>query len=311
MPDAVADIRAFNRFYTRQIGLLEEHMPSSPYSLQESRLIYEIATRGEAAATELARDLGIDPGYLSRMVQKLVAADLVALTPSASDRRRNQIALTSAGEQLFAALDGASDAAVAGLIGPLDDGRRSELVAAMAAIRRLLDDPTERSTVVLRPHRLGELGWLIHRQGLLYNRQFGWNAEFEALIARIYAEYEAAPGDPPKALWIADRGDEVAGSIFVLPATGRPDTAQLRMLYVEPTARGLGLGTMLVDQALSFARASGFRRMRLWTQSILVSARRIYDAAGFRCVESAPHHSFGKDLIGQYLELELTKVPAQ
>jgi DNA-binding MarR family transcriptional regulator/GNAT superfamily N-acetyltransferase len=302
---AVSEIRDFNRFYTRQIGLLDEHMPRSPYSLQESRLVYEIATRGHTSAAEIARDLGLDPGYLSRMLQKLLAAELIALTPSLTDRRRNEIALTAAGERLFTELDVGSEAAIDRLIEPLDAGRRSELVAAMRAIRRLLGDKPADAAVVLRPHRIGELGWLIHRQGLLYHEHLGWNGEFENLIARIYAEYAAAAAAPPKALWVADRDGAVLGSVFVLAAENRPDTAQLRMLYVEPEARGRGLGTMLVRQALTFARASGYRRMRLWTQSALVPARRIYQAEGFRCVASARHHSFGVDLVGEHWELEL------
>jgi GNAT superfamily N-acetyltransferase len=160
--------------------------------------------------------------------------------------------------------------------------------------------------VVLRPHRIGELGWLIHRQGLLYHQQFGWNGEFESLIARIYHEYDIAPADPPKALWVAERAGEIVGSIFILPAEGRPETAQLRMLYVEPQARGLGLGTTLVEQAVSFSRQAGYARIRLWTQSMLVPARRIYEAAGFKPVDTAAHRSFGVDLVGEHWELELT-----
>ena len=159
--------------------------------------------------------------------------------------------------------------------------------------------------IVLRPHRIGELGWLIHRQAVLYNRQFGWNGEFETLIARIYHEYEVAPEAPPKALWVADRDGDVMGSVFVTPATGRPDTAQLRMLYVEPEARGMGIGSSLVGQAVAFSKDAGYRRIRLWTQSVLVSARRIYAAHGLEMVESAPHHSFGHDLIGEYWEAAL------
>lgn len=302
----VAEVRTFNRFYTRQIGLLDEHITRSPFSLQEGRLIYELATRGRATGAELARAMGVDPAYISRMLQRLLAEDLVALTPSATDRRSTEAALTARGREAFAGLDAGSDAAVEAMLDPLDDGRRQALVGAMRTIRRALGDaPADTASVVLRPERLGELGWLIHRQGLLYNQQFGWNAEFEALIAQIYAEYAKVPDDGRKYLWVADRGGEVVGSIFVVPSAGREGTAQLRMLYVEPVARGLGLGGTLVAQAVSFARSAGYARMRLWTQSILVSARRIYEAAGFRCVETAPHRSFGQDLVGEHWELEL------
>jgi DNA-binding MarR family transcriptional regulator/GNAT superfamily N-acetyltransferase len=302
---AVSQVRDFNRFYTRQIGLLDEHMPRSPYSLQESRLLYEIASRGHTSAAEIARDLGIDPGYLSRLLQRLIAAELIALTPAVDDRRRNQIALTRAGERLFTELDAGSEAAIGALLAPLDRGRRNELVSAMRTIRRLLGDQPQDAATVLRAHRIGELGWLIHRQGLLYHQQLGWNGEFEDLIAKIYAEYAAAADSPPKALWVADRDGAVQGSVFVLPAENRPETAHLRMLYVEPEARGQGLGTMLVAQAVAFARESRYRRMRLWTQSALVSARRIYEAQGFRIVASARHRSFGVDLVGEHWELEL------
>jgi DNA-binding MarR family transcriptional regulator/GNAT superfamily N-acetyltransferase len=303
----VSQVRDFNRFYTRQIGLLDEHMPRSPYSLQESRLVYEIATRGHGSAAEIARDLGLDPGYLSRMLQKLLAEELIALTPSLTDRRRNEIALTAAGERLFTELDVGSEAAIGRLLEPLDDGRRTELVTAMRAVRRLLGDQPQDAAIVLRQHKIGELGWLISRQGLLYHQQLGWNGEFEDLIAKIYADYAAAPDSPPKALWVADRDGAVMGSIFVLAAVNQPDTAQLRMLYVEPEARGKGLGATLVRQAVTFARESGYRRMRLWTQSALVSARRIYQAQGFGMVASARHRSFGVDLVGEHWELELSE----
>lgn len=302
---AVAQIRAFNRFYTRQIGVLDEHMVHSPFSLSEGRVLFEIARNGHTSAGEIAKALKLDPAYLHRILWKFSEADLVSTSPSPSDRRRNEIALTREGDEAFAELDAASDAAVAAMIRSLDDGRRQQLVSAMATIRRLLGDMATDAPVVLRPHRLGELGWMIHRQGLLYNQQFGWNAEFEALIARIYYEYESAPAHPPRMLWVAERTGQIVGSVFVLPSDGRPGTAQLRMLYVEPEARGLGLGTTLVAQVVSFARESGYRRVRLWTQSVLVSARRIYEAAGFHRVETEPHHSFGKDLIGEHWELEL------
>ena len=175
----------------------------------------------------------------------------------------------------------------------------------MATIRALLDAETAAAPIVLRPHRIGELGWLIHRQAVLYNQQFGWNGEFEALIARLYHDFAQMPANPPRDLWVADRDGAVVGSVYVTPYAGREGMGQLRMLYVEPEARGSGLGTTLVAQAVGFARASGYSRIRLWTQSVLVSARRIYAAAGFELVESSPHHSFGKDLIGEYWEKAL------
>ena len=301
----ISRIRDFNRFYTRQIGVLDEHMVRSQFGLSEGRVLYEIARNGHTSAGDIARALKLDPAYLHRILWKFSAANLVSTSPSLTDRRRNEIALTPEGETAFAELDTGSDEAVAAMIAHLDPARRQELVAAMGTIRRLLGDPPPDAPVILRPHRLGELGLLIQRQGLLYNQQFGWNIEFEALIARIYSEFETAPHRPPKALWVAERAGQVVGSIFVAPSEGREGTAQLRMLYVEPEARGLGLGTTLVRQVVDFARASGYRRVRLWTQSVLASARRIYEAAGFRCVETSQHHSFGKDLTGEHWELEL------
>jgi DNA-binding MarR family transcriptional regulator/GNAT superfamily N-acetyltransferase len=304
--DSIAEIRAFNRFYTRQLGLLDEHLKESPFSLSESRLLYETAVRGRTSAAELSRVMGVDPAYLSRLVFKLVEAGLIAASPSSRDRRQNEIALTREGDAAFASIDAASDAAVADLLEPIDPMRRDTLIAAMATIRAVLGDTMPAAPIVIRPHRIGELGWLVHRQGLLYNQQFGWNGEFEALIAGIYRDFELAPALPPKALWIAERRGTVIGSVFVMPSEGGEGTAQLRMLYVEPEARGLGVGRLLVDQCIAFARENGYCRVRLWTQSVLASARRIYAAAGFELVETNRHHSFGHDLEGEVWELELS-----
>jgi DNA-binding MarR family transcriptional regulator/L-amino acid N-acyltransferase YncA len=303
--DEIGAVRAFNRFYTRQIGLLDEHFNDSPLSLPEAPVLYEIDTRGHTTWRDLHRALGMDRGYLSRIMRRFADSGLISIAPSASDRRSNTVALTTDGDIIVDRLNEKSDAAVAALLHRLTADDRARLVAAMRTIGALLGDAPPEAPVVLRPHRIGELGWLIHRQGRLYHEQFGWNGEFEALTAKIYHEYAAAPGKPPRALWIADRGGAVAGSIFVMPSAGRPGTAQLRMLYVEPEARGLGLGRMLVDEVVRFARDNGYSRVRLWTQSILVAARRIYTAAGFEKVEEAPHHSFGKDLVGEHWELEL------
>jgi len=306
MDDAhIADIRAFNRFYTRQLGLLAEHIGASPYNLSESRLLYETAARTRTNAAELSRLMDVDPAYLSRLLVKLADAGLVAVTPNPKDRRQNHIALTRAGTEAFAAIDAATNAAVASLLTPIDPARRDALVAATKTIRAVLGDHMPAAPLVLRPHRIGELGWLVYRQGLLYNQQFGWNGEFEALSARLYHEFAAADQTPPKALWIAERQKAIVGSVFIMPAVGHEETAQLRMLYVEPESRGLGIGTTLVTQCITFARDSGYRRLRLWTQSILGSARKIYAAAGFRLVDTDRHHSFGADLEGEHWQLEL------
>ncbi len=301
----VAELRAFNRFYTRILGLLDEHIVDSPFSLAEARVLYEIGTLGHTTAANLSRSLGLDPGYLSRMIRRLVAAEYIIVTPGIADRRQNNMALSSDGDIAVAGLSQRSDATVGALVETLDDSQRDTLLRAVRDIRRVLGDNLPQRPAVLRPHRVGELGWLIHRQAVLYNRQFGWNGEFETLIARIYHEYEVAASSPPKSLWVAERDGEVMGSVFVTPSAGRPGTAQLRMLYVEPEARGLGIGTSLVAQCIAFSRDAGYQTLRLWTQSVLESARRIYAAQGFEMVESAPHHSFGHDLVGEYWELPL------
>lgn len=303
MQRQISEIRAFNRFYTRQIGLLNEHFNRSRFSLPEGRVLYEIATRGTTTLGDIARALGMDSGYASRILRKFADEGLVTLTPNPADRRSNSIALSREGSKVFARLDRTSEAAVGSLLKPIAEDRRDALVAAMRTVRSVLGDDRAEGPVVLRPHRIGELGWLIHRQGLLYNQQFGWNGDFEALIARIYSEYHTAPDASPKALWIAERDGRVLGSVFAMPSDGVPGSAQLRMLYVEPEARGQGVGRMLVNQCVAFARDAGYRRMRLWTHSIQRAARSLYAAAGFRIVEEWDHESFGKELHAEIWEL--------
>ena len=303
----IAQVRAFNRFYTRVIGLLGEGMHESPFNLAEARIVYELGKRGTAtAASELARDLDMDPGQLSRLVRRLDKLDLLSITPNRSDRRINDMALTPRGEAVFQGFDGASNAAVDGLLRPLDAFRRRDLVGAMRRIQGVLA-PSEEAPLILRPHRVGEIGWLIHRQGLLYHLEQGWNGEFEMLIARLYGEFVTAPDTPPKSLWIAERGDQIAGSVYIIPAAADEGagTAQLRMLYVEPAFRGQGIGRRLVQEAVRFAREAGYQRVILWTQDCLVGARHIYQQAGFTLAREDRHHAFGVDLNGQYWALPL------
>lgn len=303
----IAEIRAFNRFYTGIIGLLDEGMHESPFTLGEARVLYELGKRGTVtAASELARELDMDPGQLSRLIRRLDQHRLLDITPHGSDKRANVMALAPRGEAVYRAFDAASNAAVASLISSLDTSGRHDLVQAMRRIRHLLAPSELSEPLLLRPPHIGEIGWLIHRQGLLYHLEQGWNGEFEALITRIYAEFDAAPATPPKSLWIAEQGGEVAGSVFIIPAAEEPaGTAQLRMLYTEPAFRGRGIGKRLVEEAVRFSRASGYRRVILWTQDCLVSARRIYQGAGFELAREERHHSFGADLNGQYWALEL------
>lgn len=301
--DDIAAIRAFNRFYTGIIGLLEEGMHKSPHTLSEARLIHEIGKKGSTNASELSRELAMDPGQLSRLVWRLSDLGLIAMSPGIADRRSNVMALTADGDRVYEALNAASDIAAEALLENLSPSQRRDLVSAMGRIQLLLAGPAPGGPLLLRPHRIGEIGWMIHRQGLLYHLEQGWNGEFETLIARIYAEYAEATG--AKSLWVAEQNGEVAGSVFILPAADEPGSAQLRMLYVEPAFRGLGIGKLLVEQAVSFSREAGYPRIILWTQDCLTSARKIYQAAGFELVREEPHFSFGTMLNGQYWALEL------
>ncbi|HWV19725.1 MAG TPA: helix-turn-helix domain-containing GNAT family N-acetyltransferase [Devosia sp.] len=305
-PADIAQVRAFNRFYTRIIGLLDEGMHKTMHSLSEARVIYELSKDGVTTGAQVAATLGMDRGQMSRLMARLIDQGLIATLPRSSDGRATPVGLTPEGRAVADRLNAMSDAAAAEtLLDPLDEFQRRDLVGSMRRISAILGEP-EDTTLVLRAPRIGEIGWLIHRQGLLYHLEQGWNGEFETLITRIYAEYEAASGTPAKQIWVAELEGEVAGSVFVLPSTdGEAGTAQLRMLYVEPMFRGRGVGGRLVAEAISFARASGYKRMMLWTQDSLASARSIYQKAGFVLAREERHRSFGADLNGQYWVLDL------
>lgn len=305
-PADIAQVRAFNRFYTRIIGLLEEGMHQTLHTLSEARVIYELDKAGTTTSAMVAETLGMDRAQLSRLVGKLVSQDIVAVLPRAGDRRSVPLALTREGREVAKHFNAMSDATAAEtLLDPLTPFEQRDLVGSMRRISALLAEP-EDATLVLRSSRVGEIGWLIHRQAVLYHLEQGWNGEFETLITRIYADFEAAPSTPAKQLWVAEIEGEVAGSVFVLPAEdGEEGTAQLRMLYVEPMFRGRGVGGRLVAEAVSFAKMSGYKRIMLWTQDCLASARSIYQKAGFVLAKEERHHSFGADLNGQYWVLEL------
>jgi DNA-binding MarR family transcriptional regulator/GNAT superfamily N-acetyltransferase len=302
----IVQVRTFNRFYTRVIGLLDEGMHQTMHTLAEARVIYELDKDGVTTAAQIAAALNMDRGQMSRLMGRLVDQGLVALLPRSGDARAAPVALTAEGRAIAARFNQMSDEAAARtLLDPFSPFEQRDLVSAMRRIQTILAEPDD-EPLIIRSHKVGELGWLIHRQAVLYHLEQGWNGEFETLITRIYAEYEEAPAAPPKGLWVAEQGGEVAGSVFVLPAAAEPEgTAQLRMLYVEPMFRGQGIGARLVDQAVRFAREAGYRRMMLWTQDCLVSARRLYQAAGFTLTREERHHSFGADLNGQYWTLEL------
>ncbi len=299
----VAAVRAFNRFYTQKIGILSDAPLKSGLSLTESRVLYELAHRKSPTASEIKRDLGLDQGYLSRILRRFEKQGLLKRTQSATDRRQSRIALTRKGRAFFARIDRTWQQATSALIEPLAGARRHELVAAMERISALLSDDSSATAFVLREPRVGDMGWIVHRQAVLYATEYGWTAEFEALVAEIVAAFIRDFDPERERCWIAERHGEIVGSVFLVK--GGEKTGKLRLLYVEPSARGLGIGAALVDACIAEARRTGCERLVLWTNDILVSARKIYEAAGFRLVGEEPHHSFGKDLVSQDWELAL------
>jgi DNA-binding MarR family transcriptional regulator/N-acetylglutamate synthase-like GNAT family acetyltransferase len=296
--DRVAAVRAFNRFYTGRIGVLGEGFLRTPHSLTEARVLYELGRRDVVEVAELRRELEIDAGYLSRLLSRLEDQALVTRERSKDDGRRQRVRLTEGGAAAFAELDRRSAAEIGELLEGLGEQRQRRLVAAMQAIAGLLDDdPRADAAVVLRAPHPGDYGWIVHRHGAQYADEYGWDETFEALVARIVADYAERHDPKREAAWIAEVDGEPVGCVLCV----RKDdaTAQLRLLLVDPWARGLGLGAQLVDACVDFARAAGYERMVLWTNDVLVAARRIYVAAGFELVEEEPHHSFGHDLVGQ------------
>ncbi len=297
-------VRAFNRFYTRQIGLLDEALLKSSFSLTEARVLYELANREGMAASDLVRDLALDPGYLSRLLRKFEERGLVERAATEADSRRSEITLTLLGRQAFAPLNEGSNDQVRALLDRLPRDEQDRLVKAMQVVRRLLGDGAEpRVPYLLRPLQVGDVGWIAHRQGLIYAQDYGWDETYEVLVAEILVAFVRNFDPKWERSWIAEREGEVVGSVFVVRKS--PEVAKLRLLYVEPSARGLGIGRRLVDECIAFARAKGYETLTLWTNDILGSARRIYQAAGFTLAEEEHHHSFGKDLVGQTWNLDL------
>jgi DNA-binding MarR family transcriptional regulator/GNAT superfamily N-acetyltransferase len=303
--DPIAAIRRFSRFYTRRIGLLHERYLGTALTLPEGRLVWELADRGTAAPGRLAAELGLDAGYLSRLVKGLEERGLIARRPDPADARSSQLRLTEAGEAAFATIDSQSRAEVSALVAGLGIADRESLVAALATAEQLLGGAAP--DFALRPPRPGDVGHVVSRHGALYAAEYGFDSRFEALVAEIAAAFIRDFDPAREACFIADRGGAVAGSAFL--ARQDDATAKIRLVYVEPSARGLGIGAALVEACLAFARAQGYRRVTLWTQSILVAARRIYARAGFRLVESTPHRSFGQELVGEMWELALDDAP--
>jgi DNA-binding MarR family transcriptional regulator/GNAT superfamily N-acetyltransferase len=305
LEDRVASVRRFSRFYTRRIGVLHEGLLGSPLSLAEGRVIWELAQRETATAAELAAELGLDPGYLSRILGGFERRDLIDRRPSERDGRQSDIALTEEGRVLYATIDTKSREEVAALLGDLEDADQARLVEAFETAERLLGQPRKPAgpAYILRPHQPGDIGWIIHRHGVLYAEEYGFDIRFEALVAQIAAAFIENFDAARERCWIAERAGAIVGSVLLVRESD--EVAKLRLLYVEPRARGLGIGSRLVAECVRFARQRRYRRITLWTNDVLVAARRIYQAAGFRLVSEEPHRSFGRDLVGQTWELPL------
>jgi len=303
----VEAVRQFNRFFTQRIGLLDESLLASGFTLAQARVLFEIGTRKMCTAGDLNALLSLDPGYLSRILQKFVDSGLVAHNQSPNDGRRTNLSLTGKGQKAFAELDHRSRSSIGELIGPLSAPQRARLVHSMQALQETFSTvPSSREpTVAIRPYRVGDVGWAIERHGRLYADEFGWNGEFEALVAVLFAKFAARHDSASEQFWVAEVDGERAGCVFVVRSEKDTSAAQLRCLLVDPWARGLGLGRRLVDECIRFSKSAEYRRIILWTNDILVSARRLYEAAGFSLMEQSPHRSFGHDLVGQFWAREL------
>ena len=301
----VAAVREFNRFYTSRIGVLDEGYLSSRFSLTEVRLLYELAHRGSATASELGRDLGIDAGYLSRILRGFSRRGVVARAAAKDDARKSILRLTARGRATVAPLEAKARKQIGVMLDGVPPTEQDRLVASMRAIERGLGPgPRAAPKVVFRAHRPGDMGWVVERHGALYSREYGWDETFEALVADIVAKFITHLDPKRERCWIAEVDGERVGCVFCVKKS--KTVAKLRLLLVDPRARGLGIGSRLVDECIRFARAAGYREITLWTNDVLVAARRIYERAGFELVESERHTSFGKKLVGQNWRLRLS-----
>ena len=298
----VAAVRRFSRFYTRVIGALQDGLLHSSFSLAEARVLYELAQRAGATATELGRELDLDPGYLSRILQRFERDGLLARAPSPIDRRQSLLSLTRVGHDAFAPLDARSREEIGALLAPLAEPAQASVVAAMGCIEASLGAPRS-GPWLLRQHRPGDIGWVVGRHGALYAEEYGFDARFEALVARVAGEFLALHDPACERCWIAEYDGVNIGSVFLVRQSD--EEAKLRLLLVDPAARGLGIGRRLVAECIGFARETGYRRIALWTNEVLVAARAIYQQAGFRLVASKPHSDFGPPMVGEDWVLEL------
>jgi DNA-binding MarR family transcriptional regulator/GNAT superfamily N-acetyltransferase len=302
--ERIAAVRKFNRFFTRQIGVLREGLLHSPYSLTEARILFELGQGNQVTASRLGRELGLDAGYLSRILARLEQQGLLEKVRSESDGRQLLLSLTEEGRKAFALLDRRSREEVSEMLTDLSDEEQQRLLKAMHTIESVLTKGFKFSEpFILRTHEPGDMGWVTHRHGVLYAQEYGWDEHFEALVAQIVADFITNYNPERERCWIAEMNGEIIGSVFVVQSS---DTvAKLRLLLVEPKARGLGLGTRLVEECIRFARRRGYQKLMLWTNSVLLEARHIYEKVGFKLVAEEAHHSFGQDLIGETWELQL------
>ena len=301
-------MRRFNRFYTRRIGVLREGLLQSPFSLAEARVLYEVAHRDRPAAAELGKELGLDAGYLSRILRGLRKRGLVGRRPSEADGRRSLLGLTRRGRAAFATLDERSRDEVGAMLDRLAPRAQARLVDAMRTIEELLGAPAPAETrsaapYLLRPHQPGDMGWVVHRHGVLYAQEYGWDETFEGLVAEIVARFAKRFDPKRERCWIAEQDGEIVGSVFLVKQSRT--VARLRLMLVEPRTRGMGIGTRLAGECIRFARQCGYRKVTLWTNSVLLAARHIYKQAGFKLVHQEPYHGFGHDLVGETWDLKL------
>jgi len=307
MTDRIGVVRQFNRMYTRQIGLLNETLLASNYPLGEVRVLYELAHRTRPTATEIGKALGLDLGYLSRVIRRFEETGLLVKVQSESDARQSLLELTKKGRAEVTALEARQEREVGAMLAALPPTGQRTLVDAMRAIAEVLGEPIETTppTYIIRHHRPGDMGWIVHRHGALYSQEYGWDERFEALVAEIVAQFVREYDPKRERCWIAERPDgEIVGCVFLVAHS--KTIAQLRLLLVEPSARGSGLGRRLVRECIRFARQAGYRTIRLWTNDVLAAARRIYEGEGFELIEEEPHQRFGPKLIAQTWEMRLT-----
>ena len=303
-PNRVEPVRHFNRFYTRQIGILQERLSRSPFSLTEARVLYELAHRDRPTAAELVKELGLDAGYLSRILREFRKRRLIKKEASGSDARQSLLLLTKQGSEAFRTLSARASAEIITLLQDLSEVEQNRLIEAMQTIEELLGGKrAEKTSYLLRTHQPGDMGWIVYRHGVLYALEYGWDEEFEALVAEIVVEFIKRYDPKKDRCWIAEQDGEIVGSVFLVSQSKR--AAKLRLLLVEPKARGQGIDGRLVNECLRFARQVGYRKVTLWTNNVLQAARHLYQSAGFRLVHQEPHHSFGRDLIAETWELKL------